>query len=163
MRAIIGIGSNVGDRLQNMRSAVHMLSTMAKVDRVSKVYETAPVGGPPQPAYLNAAARIDYDGEPLALLDALQGIEATLGRVRVEHWGPRTIDLDILWIDGLSMEGDRLTVPHPRLLERPFALRPLIDIDPDAIDPWSQMPYTRLVDHETATMRPTGFDVAGVS
>jgi 2-amino-4-hydroxy-6-hydroxymethyldihydropteridine diphosphokinase len=146
-----------------MRAAVRMLASMAKLERVSKVYETAPVGGPPQPPFLNAAARIDYAGAPLDLLDALQGIEASLGRVRNERWGPRTIDLDILWIDGVAMESDRLVVPHPRLLERPFALRPLIDIDPDAIDPWSQMPYTRLVDHETATMRATELALVGPS
>src|SRR5438445_10613323 len=121
MRAIIGIGSNLGDRLEHMRAAVRLLAAMAHVERVSRVYETAPVGGPPQPPFLNAAARVDYSGEPIDLLDALQGIETTLGRARMERWGPRTIDLDILWIDGISMETDRLVVPHPRLIERAFA------------------------------------------
>src|SRR4051812_47519870 len=98
MRAIIGIGSNLGDRLEHLRAALHLLGAIAHVERVSHVYETDAVGGPEQGAYLNAAVRIDYAGEALDLLDALQGIESSLGRVRLERWGPRTIDLDILWI-----------------------------------------------------------------
>jgi 2-amino-4-hydroxy-6-hydroxymethyldihydropteridine diphosphokinase len=164
MRAIIGIGSNIGDRLEHLRAAVRLLGAIAQVERVSHIYETEPVGGPPQPAYLNAAARIDYaTGGALDLLDALQGIEASLGRVRIEQWGPRTIDLDILWIEGMAMESDRLVVPHPRLVERPFALRPLVDVAPDAIDPLSQLPYTRLFDAATAAMRPTKHELVGAS
>jgi 2-amino-4-hydroxy-6-hydroxymethyldihydropteridine diphosphokinase len=163
VRAIIGIGTNLGDRLAQMRAAMHRLDAIAHVERVSHVYETKPVGGPPQPDYLNAAALVRYAGEPLALLDALQGIEAQLGRVRAERWGARTIDLDILWIEGIAMESDRLVVPHPRLVERAFALRPLVDVLPDAIDPLSQLPYTRLFDAETASLTPTKLDLAGPS
>jgi 2-amino-4-hydroxy-6-hydroxymethyldihydropteridine diphosphokinase len=161
VHAVIGIGSNLGDRLERMRAAVRRLSKFSRVERLSHVYETSPVGGPEgQPLYLNAAILIDYAGQPLDLLDALQGVEAALGRVRDERWGARTIDLDILWVDGFVTEGDRLTVPHALLLERPFALRPLIDVAPDAIDPMSQLPYTRLVDQETAMMRPTEHELA---
>jgi 2-amino-4-hydroxy-6-hydroxymethyldihydropteridine diphosphokinase len=166
MRAILGMGSNVGDRLGHLRAAVKRLEGMGHVERVSRVYETKAVGGPPQPDYLNAAVLFVYDGAPLDLLDALQGIEALLGRVRdasYEHWGPRTIDLDILWLEGIAMESDRLVVPHARLLERPFALRPLVDVAPDAIDPLSQLPYTRLFDAETAHMVPTSHDLFGAS
>ncbi len=159
MRAVIGMGSNVGERLAHLRAARRRLEGIGHVERVSHIYETKPVGGPPQPDYLNAAVLVTYAGEPLDLLDALQGIEAILGRVRSERWGARTIDLDILWIEGLAMESDRLVVPHPRLVERPFALRPLVDVCPDAIDPIAQVPYTRLFDEETARMVPTSLDL----
>jgi 2-amino-4-hydroxy-6-hydroxymethyldihydropteridine diphosphokinase len=96
------------------------------------VYETAPVGGPEQPDYLNAAILVDWEGTPVALLDRLQAIEHALGRVRSVPNAPRTLDLDILWIEGTQLETERLTVPHPRLLERAFALRPLLDVVPDA-------------------------------
>ncbi len=99
------------------------------------MYATAPVGGPPQPEFFNAAALVVYGGTPLDLLDALLAIEARLGRVRAERWGPRTLDLDILWIDGLAVDDPRLEVPHPRLHERAFALAPLLEIVPDARDP----------------------------
>jgi 2-amino-4-hydroxy-6-hydroxymethyldihydropteridine diphosphokinase len=144
---------------------VKRLARVGAVVRASPVYETAPVG-PPQPDYLNAAVLFAYEGEPLDLLDALQGIEAALGRARVpgrERWGPRPIDLDILWIEGLAMESDRLVVPHPRLTERAFALRPLVDVLPDAIDPISLLPYKRLMGEEAARMRPTGLDLMGPS
>ena len=86
---------------------------------------------------MNAAALLVYAGEPFNLLETLQGIEAAEGRdrARQQRWGPRTLDLDILWVEGLAMESDRLTIPHPRLTDRPFALRPLVDVLPDAIDP----------------------------
>jgi 2-amino-4-hydroxy-6-hydroxymethyldihydropteridine diphosphokinase len=166
VRAIIGMGSNLGDRLAHLRAAVKRLEGLGHVERVSHVYETKPVGGPPQPDYLNAAALVVYRGEPMDLLDALQGIESLLGRVRgdgYEKWGARTLDLDILWVEGIAMESDRLVVPHPRLVERPFALRPLVDVAPDAIDPLSQLPYTRLFDEATAHMIPTAFDLFGAS
>lgn len=98
----------------------------------SSVYETAPVG-PPQPDYLNAAVLCETALEPLALFDVMLEIERGLGRVRAEKWGPRTIDLDLLFIEGRSVDDDpRLVVPHPHLLERAFALLPLLDVLPDA-------------------------------
>jgi 2-amino-4-hydroxy-6-hydroxymethyldihydropteridine diphosphokinase len=102
---------------------------------------TAPVGGPPQPEYFNAAARVAFDGEPEALLDALLAIEARLGRVRAERNGPRTIDLDVLWIEGVAHQSARLEVPHPRLRERAFALVPLLEVAPGARDPRSGETY----------------------
>jgi 2-amino-4-hydroxy-6-hydroxymethyldihydropteridine diphosphokinase len=165
LRAVIGLGSNQGDRIEKLRAAVKRLARVGAVQRASPVYETAPVG-PPQPNYLNAAVLVAYEGEPLDLLDALQGIEAALGRARTpgqERWGPRPIDLDILWIEGLAMESDRLVVPHPHLSERAFALRPLVDLVPEAIDPISLLPYARLFDEEAARMRPTGLDLMGPS
>ena len=167
LRAVIGLGSNLGDRLTHLQTAAHRIARVCHVERASRVYETAPVGGPPQGAFYNAALLVTYAGEPLDLLDALQGIEAGLGRHRGPddvRWGPRTIDLDLLWIVDLAMESDRLVVPHPHLTERAFALRPLVDVEPDAIDPISQLPYTRLFDEEAARLKPlAGVDLFGAS
>jgi 2-amino-4-hydroxy-6-hydroxymethyldihydropteridine diphosphokinase len=138
MRAVIGLGANLGDRLTTMRQAVRALAEVPglRVERTSLVYATTPVGGPAaQPEYLNAAALVTCDAAPEALLDALLGIEAQLGRVRRERWGPRVIDLDVLWIEGVAFESARLVVPHPRLRERAFALGPMLELVPDATDP----------------------------
>ena len=142
LRAVIGLGANLGDRRGTMESAARAVAEIARVERTSPVYETDPVG-PPQPGYLNAALLALYDGSPEELLDALLAIEHELGRVRAERWGPRTIDLDILWIEGVLWETDRLSVPHPRLRERPFAIVPLLDVAPHATDPASGEPYVR--------------------
>ncbi len=135
LRAVIGLGSNVGDRLEALRAAVKAIARVAVVEAVSRVYETAPVGGPPQGDYLNAAACVLYEGKPRALLDELLAIEKEMGRVRRERWGPRVIDLDVLWIEGKVVEEEGLRVPHPRLEERAFALAPLKDVAKTAVDP----------------------------
>ncbi len=135
LNAVIGIGANLGDRLATMRQAVRRIAGIARVEAVSRVYETAPVGGPLQGDFLNAAVRVAWEGTAEALLDALLGIERDLGRERREKWGPRTIDLDVLWIDGIVVDEARLVVPHPQLLERAFAVLPLLDVAPSAIDP----------------------------
>jgi 2-amino-4-hydroxy-6-hydroxymethyldihydropteridine diphosphokinase len=135
VRAVIGLGSNLGDRGAHLRAAIDGLRAVATVLAESRVHETAPVGGPPQGDYLNAAVLLEYEGTPRALLDALLAIEARLGRVRRERWGPRVIDLDVLWIEGVVVDEPGLTVPHPRLLDRAFALEPLLEVAPDAIDP----------------------------
>ena len=133
MRVVIGMGSNMGERLQSLRLAMERLAQSSMtIDATSRVYETAPIGGPEQPAFLNAALLVTWEGEPLALLDVLQSIERDLGRTRDVRWGPRTIVLDVLWIDGLEISHERLVVPHPRLRERAFAVRPLLDVLPDA-------------------------------
>ena len=132
-RVAIALGSNVGDRIANLRDAVRRVGERARVVRTSRVYETAPIGGPDQGAFLNAAILVEWGGEPLALLDVLQDIERELGRTRDVRWGPRTIDLDVLWIeDGTAIADSRLVVPHPRLAERAFAVKPLLDVAPDA-------------------------------
>lgn len=135
MRAVVGVGANLGDRLATMRAAVTELARDMRVEKTSRVYATAPVGGPPQPEFLNAAVLVAYPGAALDLLDALLAVEARFGRVRAERWGPRTLDLDLLWIDGLAVDAPRLVVPHPRLHERAFALVPLLELVPDASDP----------------------------
>lgn len=142
LRCVIGLGSNVGDRRRTLADAVKQLERGAELRAVSALYETAPVGGPPQPAYLNAAVRLDVDRDPEALLESLHAIELSSGRRREGRWGPRTLDLDVLWIAGRTVATPTLTVPHPRLHERAFALVPLLDVVPDATDPRSGAPYS---------------------
>src|SRR5690242_16631519 len=134
--AYIGLGSNLGDRRDSLERAVSALRQTpgVRVVRVSSFYETEPVGGPPgQPMFLNAAAELATDLGPEALLQVLLDVEQALGRVRSEHWGPRTIDLDSLLYGDLALSGPRLTVPHPRMHERRFVLQPLAEIAPQAV------------------------------
>jgi 2-amino-4-hydroxy-6-hydroxymethyldihydropteridine diphosphokinase len=118
-----------------MREAVRRIDAVARVEAASRVYETAPVGGVPQGDFLNGAVLVAWEGDAVALLDELLRIERELGRVRAEKWGPRTIDLDVLWIDGVVVDSARIVVPHPHLLERAFAVAPLLDVVPHAVDP----------------------------
>jgi 2-amino-4-hydroxy-6-hydroxymethyldihydropteridine diphosphokinase len=138
--AVIGLGSNLGDRRALLARAVRELHDLGEVSRISALYETQPVG-PPQPMFLKAAVALKPGLEPLALLDGLLAIELRLGRVRQERWGPRSIDLDILWTDGGIFEDSRLQVPHPELRRRAFALRPLLDVAAAATDPRDGTPY----------------------
>lgn len=141
MRVVIGLGANLGDRLATMREAVRRISQVAPVLARSNVWETTPIGGPPQPDFLNAAVLVAWAGRPTELLDELLRIEAELGRVREVRDGPRTIDLDILWIEGRSVDEPRLVVPHPRLRVRAFALSPLLEVVRNASDPLTGHPY----------------------
>lgn len=132
---VIGLGANLGEPLLALRAALLELGRLGPVAGISALYRTAPVGGPPQPEFMNAAARLCFDGSPETLLAEALRIERLAGRERRERWGPRTLDLDILWIRGVRVAAPGLVVPHPRLRERAFALRPLIDVAPDAVDP----------------------------
>jgi 2-amino-4-hydroxy-6-hydroxymethyldihydropteridine diphosphokinase len=134
LSAVIGLGSNLGDRARTLESALTALAGLGTLRAVSGLYEFAPVGGPEQGDFLNAAALIETELEPLALLAALQDIERRFGRVRRTRWGPRTLDLDVLWFE-TAYADEALTVPHPRLTERAFALLPLLDVVPAAVDP----------------------------
>lgn len=138
--SVIGLGSNLGDRAGTLRAALDALAALGRVRDVSGLYEFPPVGGPEQGDFLNAAALIETELEPRALLAALQDIERRFGRERTTRWGPRTLDLDILWF-ATPHADDALTVPHPRLVERSFALVPLLDVLPDAVDPITGTPY----------------------
>jgi 2-amino-4-hydroxy-6-hydroxymethyldihydropteridine diphosphokinase len=144
VRAVVGLGANLGDRLAAMRAAVRELGRTSAVLATSSVYETEPVG-PAQPRFLNAAALLAWQGSPEELLRVLLDVEARLGRVRSERWGPRVIDLDLLWAEGVVVEGEQLTVPHPRLRERAFALVPLLDVAPDARDPRTGEAYEHVL------------------
>ena len=158
-RIVIGLGANLGDRLASMRQAEARIAEVATVRARSRVYETAPVGLVEQPPFLNAAIAVESALSPLALLDALLAIELSLGRDRSEdavRWGPRTIDLDVLWIEGLVIEDPRLVVPHPRVTERAFAMVPLLEVAPGAKDPRTGVPYVAPVD---AGVRATDLDL----
>jgi 2-amino-4-hydroxy-6-hydroxymethyldihydropteridine diphosphokinase len=135
-RVVVGFGSNLGDRRQNITDAIEQLKedTDVHVMDCSPFYETAPVGGPPQGAFLNGAVLLLTALDATDLLIKLHAIEAGLGRVRDVPNGPRTVDLDILWIEGETIRTDRLTVPHARLTSRAFMLVPLLDVAADASD-----------------------------
>jgi 2-amino-4-hydroxy-6-hydroxymethyldihydropteridine diphosphokinase len=131
--AYLGLGANLGDARATLAAAVDALRELGDVRAVSPLYETDPVGLEDQPAFLNAVAVVDTALEPSELLAALLAIEARFGRERSVRWGPRTLDLDVLAIDGVELDDPRLTVPHPRLAEREFALRPLADVAPELV------------------------------
>jgi 2-amino-4-hydroxy-6-hydroxymethyldihydropteridine diphosphokinase len=132
-RAYLGLGANLGDRLATLQRAVDLLDAEGVHAVVSsRVWETDPVGGPAgQPAFLNAVVRVETELSPADLLAACHRVEAALGRVREERWGPRTIDVDVLLYDDVTTTDPDLTIPHPRMAERLFVLLPLMDIDPD--------------------------------
>ena len=138
---VVGLGSNLGDRRATLSSAVQACAPLGCVQRVSALYATAPVGGPSQPEYLNAALLLGTNLDPPQLLERLRELEAAAGRRRRERWGPRTLDLDILWIRGRAWTGPTLSVPHPRLRQRAFALVPLLEVAPDAADPGTGLSY----------------------
>ncbi|ETT65831.1 2-amino-4-hydroxy-6-hydroxymethyldihydropteridine diphosphokinase [Paenibacillus sp. FSL H8-0457] len=128
--AYIALGANLGDREGNLMEALERLDEVPgiEVDRVSNLYETEPVGYVDQPMFLNMAAAVSTSLSPHELLAVMQQIEKQLGRVRHIHWGPRTVDLDLLWMEGRRLDTPDLVLPHPRMQERAFVLRPLADI-----------------------------------
>lgn len=131
-RAYIALGSNLGDRLEQMQSALDRLaSDSIKFRQVSPVYENRAVGMREAEPFLNALAEVATSLEPLPLLDRCLQVEAALGRVRTRGWAPRTIDLDVIAYDQLELRSERLNLPHPRIEERDFVLYPLRDIAPD--------------------------------
>lgn len=138
--AVVGLGSNLGHRRELLEQAALALGAGAQCVAVSGLYETLPVG-PDQPLFLNAAVRLRTPESPEALLERLLAIERAAGRVRRERWGPRTLDLDLLWIAGRVVTSERLVVPHPELLNRAFALVPLVDVAPAASDPRTGVRY----------------------
>lgn len=131
-RAFLGLGTNLGDRLANLQLAVDLLAGTPGIRfvRSSRIYETAPVG-PPQPDFLNAVVEVDTDLEPHDLLAAGADVERELHRVREIHWGPRTIDVDLLVFDDRTIDTPDLVVPHPRMHERAFVLAPLLELEDD--------------------------------
>jgi len=131
VRAFLGLGSNLGDRWGYLRDAVASLPDVAAV---SPVYETAPVGGPEaQPEYLNLVVELETERSPRELLGVAQALEEAAGRVRVERWGPRTLDVDVLLVGDLVVDEPDLVVPHPRMFERRFVLAPLADLAPELV------------------------------
>ena len=144
--AYIGIGSNVGDREGNCRSAVAQLKEAGKITALSSFFETEPVGDREQRDFINAVAAVETELPPARLLEVCRAIEERLGRKRTERWGPRTADLDILLYGDLVVDGPGLTIPHPRMAERRFVLAPLAEIAPDAVEPRLQRTAAQLLD-----------------
>jgi 2-amino-4-hydroxy-6-hydroxymethyldihydropteridine diphosphokinase len=135
VRAYLGLGSNLGDRHAYLRGAVDELGATPgiAVSGVSDVYETDPVGGPDQDPFWNLVVAAETVLTPRQLLGLCQQLEATAGRVREERWGPRTLDVDVLWIEGYTSDAPDLTVPHPRMWERRFVLAPLSELAPELL------------------------------
>ena len=134
-RAYLGLGSNLGDRAAHLQGAIDGLAATPgiAVVAVSPVYETDPVGGPPQDDYLNAVVAVDTALGARELLTIAQRLEADAQRVRTERWGPRTLDVDVLLVGDIRVDEPDLVVPHPRLGERDFVLIPLADLDADLV------------------------------
>jgi 2-amino-4-hydroxy-6-hydroxymethyldihydropteridine diphosphokinase len=130
VRALLGLGANLGDPVATLNAAKTRLEDIGTVTAVSSLYRTPPWGGVDQPAFVNAALVLETALDPDALLAALKALERALGRVASVRWGPRAIDLDILDYDGVRRHDAELTIPHARLLERAFALVPLAEIEP---------------------------------
>ena len=126
----IGLGSNLGDSKVILTEAVHKLASLGDV-KTSKLYQSPPMGPQDQPNYLNAVVQLSTNLAPLALLDELQRFEQESGRVRLRHWGERTLDLDLLIYAEEKIQHERLTVPHVGVMERDFVLIPLLDLDPN--------------------------------
>ena len=133
MKAVIALGANMGEPRENLDLALALLREATDLQLVSNYYSTAPVGGPEQPDYLNAVCIIESELPAMDLLSLLHGIEKSLGRERVEHWGPRTIDLDLIQYGGLLSNALELQLPHPRAHLRRFVLQPWFEIEPEAI------------------------------
>lgn len=129
-RALLGLGSNMGDRVEYLRDAV---AALPDVVAVSDAYETDPVGGIEQDPFLNIVVELDTALSPRALLEVCRERELAADRVRVIRWGPRTLDVDVLWVDGERVDETDLEVPHPRMFERAFVLVPLADLAPDLL------------------------------
>lgn len=133
-RAFLGLGSNLGDRRRYLRDAVDALPDVAAV---SDAYETDPIGGPEQGAFLNIVVELDTALSGHELLTICRERELAADRIRVERWGPRTLDVDVLWIDGETIDDPPdLFVPHPRMRERAFVMIPLGELAPDLLDGW---------------------------
>lgn len=131
----LALGSNLGDRAANLRRALHTLAPAIAVERVSPCYETAPAYVLEQPRFFNLACSATTALDPLAVLRQLKAIEAELGRTTGVRFGPRVVDLDLLFYDDLVLDTPELTVPHPRIAERGFVLVPLAEIAPDLAHP----------------------------
>lgn len=136
MKTFLLLGANLGDRVQTLQRAADLIAErVGPVVRLSELYETAPWGITDQPAYLNQVLVVETNLEPEAVLTRTQAIEQELGRVRLERWGARVIDIDILYYDQLVLQTESLTIPHPYLHQRRFTLVPLAEIAPNFVHP----------------------------
>ena len=151
----LALGSNLGNRAANIALAMRMLAPLVRVEAVSKLYESAPQDGSDQPNYYNAACRIVTGLSPELLLSHVKRIERLVGRRGAGHWAPRVIDIDIALYGDRVLQAEDLSLPHPRLAERPFVLRPLLDIDPELVLPGTE--------HRLSALRAASEELAVVA
>ncbi len=144
----LGLGANEGDRESNIKMAIDLLKHSAGISiiSISSIYETTALGGSKQPDFLNCVVRVNTKHKPHVLLKAVKSIEETLGRQPNTHMQPRPIDIDILLYDDIDIHSEDLRIPHSRLAQRRFVLEPLLEIEPDAIDPVSSTPLANYMD-----------------
>ncbi|MEM7093435.1 MAG: 2-amino-4-hydroxy-6-hydroxymethyldihydropteridine diphosphokinase [Actinomycetota bacterium] len=133
-RVLLGLGSNLGERVEHLRAAV---AAMPDLVAVSDAYETDPIGGPDQHPFLNLVVELRTHSSARELLELCRQLETDADRVRVVRWGPRTLDVDVLWIDGETATDPDLVVPHPRMGDRAFVMVPLAEVAPDLVDGWT--------------------------
>lgn len=143
--AYIGIGSNLGNRVENCNDALRYITQFCEVTNTSSLYESEPAGYTQQPTFINAVLKIRTDKSPEMLLSSLKLIEKRMGRERTFRWGPRIIDLDILFYDNLVLETDRLIIPHEEMQKRRFVLEPMLEIESDLVHPKLNMSLQELV------------------
>jgi 2-amino-4-hydroxy-6-hydroxymethyldihydropteridine diphosphokinase len=147
----LGLGSNVGDRLANLRAAVRALPPEVSVVLESAVYETPPWGVEDQPGFLNMALKGETELMPAALRDHVKRIERKVGRTETFRWGPRVIDIDILLYDDRIVDTPKLVIPHAQMHKRPFVLVPLVSIAPDVVHPALGLSMRELLQHVDTT------------
>ena len=133
MRAVVALGANLAEPAEAVELALALLKESTDLVSRSRLYVTRPVGGPPQPDFVNAVCILESDLPALDLLGVLQGIEKSMGRVHTEKWGPRVIDLDLIQYGDIRSTDETLTLPHPFAHERRFVLEPWLEIDPEAL------------------------------
>ena len=133
-QAFLGLGSNIGDRMKFLQDAVKEIPDLVGV---SGVYETDPIGGPDQSKFLNIVVELETDLDPRGLLNLAQTLERKADRRREVHWGPRTLDVDVLWVDGQVVNDPDLIVPHPRMRDRAFVMVPLGELEPAFLTDWT--------------------------
>lgn len=146
--AYIALGSNIGDRFENLKQAIESLKAISEVDlvSVSSIYETDPVGYEEQEQFLNMVIQVKTGFTPFKLLDVCLEIEKELGRKRDIRWGPRTIDLDILLYNQENIKTEKLFIPHPRMQERAFVIIPLLEIQPNIKLPSMEIPLQAILE-----------------